>query len=90
MAEAPNAPRNLDVTTQQLADRVASAISHFAAATAYRMTQSPLAREISDDEAEAYDEMRAALHDMATTEYDRGYRRAVALYANRRVEGPGE
>lgn len=85
MSDAPDAPRYLDVTTQQLADRVAAAISAFTAATAYRLATSSNS-PVTDDERAAYDELRAALHDMATEGYDLGYRTAFRLLSKRRPE----
>lgn len=70
------APINLDLTTQQLADRVAVAITNLVAQMALRLAHAPAA-PVTPDEQAAYQEMRAALHDMATTEYDRGYRMAM-------------
>lgn len=77
LATMSTQPTHLDMTTPEIADRVSSAISAFVAVTAMRMALNPHAKEVSHAEMATYDEMRAAIHDMATTEYDRGYRTAM-------------
>jgi hypothetical protein len=73
---------NRDETPVQAAQRTAAAISAFVAATAYRLGNAPLS-VVSDAEVETFAAMRDALHDLASHEYDRGFRRAVAMRRDR-------
>lgn len=74
----------MDETSEQTAERTASAISAFVAATAIRLAHGPHG-DVSPEERAAYARMRNALLDLASLEYDRGYRRAVAIQKENRA-----
>jgi hypothetical protein len=69
---------NLDETPMQSAKRTAETISAFVGAMFARVLHGQ--RDVvSDGELEAFAAMRDALHELASHEYDRGFRRAVAM-----------
>lgn len=68
-----------DETQMETAERAAQAISTCIAMTAHRAALYPHGAEVPSEEMAAYYAMRDALNDLASFEYDRGFRRAVAM-----------
>lgn len=78
-----------DQTVHDAAERVAKLISEMCAVTSYRLAHSPLSA-VTPEETAAYEKLKGALAELSGHAWDAGYRRAVAVYAQRRHPVRGE